>query len=1274
MTKKILLIVLLFLSFNSFAQGEANIWYFGYLAGLDFNSGSPVVINDSQMITYEGCSTISDANGKLLFYTDGYRVWNKNHQMMSNGTDLLGDSSSTQSGIIIPKPNTPGIYYIFTVPALAGPDGLRYSEVDLSLNGGLGDVTSKKNILLYTPSCEKLTAIKNAAGDGYWVLSHGFGNNSFIAYSITENGVNLTPIISNAGSIIKSSSDGDTSGSIGYLKISPNGDKVISSNRNLNVELFDFDNATGIVSNSKVIFKNNNGHYGAEFSPSGNIAYLTTGSGDLVQLDLRASNIASTATTLHTNYNNRDPHIVSALQLAPDGKIYGALYGEKYVSVINNPDVLGVGSDFVAQRLFLGNDATSISGLPQFIQSYFNVGINVLNNCLGENTAFSLSGNKAITSAIWNFGDGTTSTDINPTHTYLTDGTFTVSVTATSPGGTSSKTRDIIISKVPTATKPKDILACDNNNDGNYTFDLTIQNTAILNGQDTNLYKVNYFANNVAIPLPTAYNNKVAYQQEIITAEVSNTANGSCKNSTTFAIDVFDSPLPELAAAIADLTSCDNTSVGTDTDGRIAFDLTQRVSAILKGQLATQFSISYYKDAGFTQLIAAPTFYQNTISTETVFVKVVNKDNPDCAATTSFKIAVLALPVITTTVNLKQCDDDVDGVSIFNLEEAIAKITSNASNETISFFKTLTDAQNNTNSISNTTTYTNTVVSNDAVYVRVSNANACFRIAKLNLIVSTTQIPSSFSKSFTQCDDVASGTNTDGIATFDFSSITNQIHAIFPSGQLLDITYYKNLNDALAEKNTIADISNYSNIGYPNSQKIYVRVDSRVNNDCLGLGGYITLNVEPIPIVKSLIETQCDDNQDGLFAFDTSTIESRILNGLTNVSISYLDQNNNPLPSPLPNPFVTGSKIVKIKVTNNTVSACSYDTTVEFVVDRLPQTFPIPNSLTTFCDDEIDPVLQDGKYPFDTTAFQNTILGNQTGMIVKYYDANGNALPSPLPNPFLSATQDVKVEVINPVNQSCTATTIIPFKVNSVPTIQLTGDELVCSNLPTFTKTINAGLIDETQKTNYNYIWTLDGNLIVGENRYDLIVNKKGIYKVETRNSDGCSRTRTITVNASDKATVQIDIVDLSTENSITVLATGTGDYVFSLDDESGEYQNSNIFQNVPSGIHIVYVKDLNGCGIVPKEIAVLGIPTFFTPNQDGSNDTWNLKGVNSVFNAKTTIQIFDRYGKLLKEINPMGEGWDGTYVGQQMPATDYWYSIRLEDGRIFKGHFALKR
>ena len=1265
-----LIIACCFYSLVSFAQGEANIWYFGKNAGLDFNSGSPVALTDGQLNTQEGCATLADAGGKLLFYTDGITIYNKNHNIMVNGTGLMGHSSSTQSATIVPKPGSSTLFYVFIVDYQAHVNGFRYSVVDISLDGGLGAVTADKNVLIYTPTCEKISIVKHSNNKDFWIITHGYDNDLFYAHLLTSSGLNAVPITSKSGINVIQDSFGYNA--MGYMKISPNGSKLVLCHQFLNtVELFDFNTTTGVISNPITLMNSSAHLYGAEFSSNSNVLYVATTNGqELNQFDLTSTNIPSSKQLIATL--SFSP---GALQLGPDKKIYIAEYYESKLSVINAPDVLGVGCDLIQNSVDLGGKIC-FAGLPAFNQSFFfNSEIQFANTCLGESTQFELTTTEPVTSAIWDFGDGTTSTDINSTHTYLADGTFTVSVIATGASGNSStKTRDIVISKVPTATQPQNMLICDDNNDGFHTFDLTTQNTSILNGQDPSLYKVNYFVNNVAIALPSTYTNSVAYQQETITAEVSNIVNIDCKSSTTFIIDVFNSPLPESATAIMDLTSCDNTSVGTDNDGKIVFDLTERATTILKGQSATQFLISYYKDAGFTQGIAIPAAYQNTNATETIFVKVANKDNLTCVATTSFKIEVFALPVITAVVDLKQCDDDIDGFSIFNLEQAIAKITTNASNETIGFFTTLADAQNNTNPISNQTSYTNLTVSNDAVYVRVSNANNCFRIAKLNLIISTTQIPLNFSKTFAQCDDLASGTNTDGIAAFDFSSVTGQIQAVFPAGQLLEITYYRNLNDALAEKNTIADISNYSNIGYPNSQKVYIRVDSKLNNDCLGLGAHITLNVEPIPIAKSLVETHCDDDQDGLFAFDTSTIQSQILNGLTDVTVSYLDQNNILLSNPLPNPFVTASQIVKVKVTNNTAMGCSYDATIAFVVDDLPEAFAIPVSQTTVCDDEIDPTLQDGKYSFDTSTFQSTILGNQTGMIVNYFDANGNALTSPLPNPFATATQDVKVEVINPLNLNCIATTVIPFKVNPVPAIQLTGEELVCSDLPTFTKVINAGLLDETQKQNYTYTWTLDGNLIIGESQYDLSVNKKGVYKVETINNEGCSRTRTITVNASDKATVKVDIVDLSSENSITVLATGAGDYVFSLDDEFGEYQNNNEFTNVSAGIHTVFVKDLNGCGIVPKEVAVLGIPHYFTPNQDGYNDTWNLKGINTVFNAKTTIRIFDRYGKLIKEINPMGEGWDGTYIGQPMPSSDYWYSIQLEDGRVFKGHFALKR
>ena len=137
---------------------------------------------------------------------------------------------------------------------------------------------------------------------------------------------------------------------------------------------------------------------------------------------------------------------------------------------------------------------------------------------------------------------------------------------------------------------------------------------------------------------------------------------------------------------------------------------------------------------------------------------------------------------------------------------------------------------------------------------------------------------------------------------------------------------------------------------------------------------------------------------------------------------------------------------------------------------------------------------------------------------------------------------------------------------------------------------------------------------------------------------------------------------------------TGKGKYEYSLNEPSGPFQSSNVFTNIPSGIYDVFINDINGCGTVSKTISVIGVPKYFTPNNDGYNDFWNVKGINANFNAKSTIYIFDRYGKLLKQLIPTSEGWDGTFTGQPLPSDDYWYTIKLEDGRQTKGHFSLKR
>ena len=309
-----------------------------------------------------------------------------------------------------------------------------------------------------------------------------------------------------------------------------------------------------------------------------------------------------------------------------------------------------------------------------------------------------------------------------------------------------------------------------------------------------------------------------------------------------------------------------------------------------------------------------------------------------------------------------------------------------------------------------------------------------------------------------------------------------------------------------------------------------------------------------------------------------------------------------------------------------------------------------------------------------TTGFEDIILGGQTGMVVYYFDENNIPLQSPLPNPFVTASQNVKVIVENSINTDCTAQVILPFIITPTPKIDLEEALQIC--LPETQITISASFIDATPTSDYNYQWYFNGLILSGETNPSITVSNEGNYSVAVTNIYNCTKTKNITiVNSEIAQLVDIDIVDLSDINTVLITAIGSGDYQYALDDINGPYQVSNFFNNVPIGLHEVYIKDSNGCGIVgPVTIPVLGIPAYFTPNGDGFNDYWNVKGVSEEFNYRSIIYIFDRYGKLLKQIGTTGLGWDGTYNGQLMSSDDYWYSIQFEDGRSAKGHFALKR
>ena len=701
--------------------------------------------------------------------------------------------------------------------------------------------------------------------------------------------------------------------------------------------------------------------------------------------------------------------------------------------------------------------------------------------------------------------------------------------------------------------------------------------------------------------------------------------------------------------------------------------------------------------SGATTNTLALTSVKNSMNGYKYRVQISRIGNSCGLISNATTLQVYALPTV-NNITIVQCDDDLDAITSFNLTIKNDVISANFNNETFTYYKTVAGAntQDPSQLITNPLAFINTTPGIMTVWARVQNANSCFSVATITLKVLATQIPNTFSKSFEVCDDFldinglnnSNNSKRDGIATFNFSSVTTSIRSMLPVGNY-SITYYRNQADALSELNAITDISNYRNIGYPNTQQIWGRVDSDVDNACYGLGPFVTLTVQKLPFANPVsIPRQCDDNQDGIYVFDTSNLETTLVgtNQSFPVTVKYVDASNNPLKDsngiaitiPFPSSFSTTSQIIKAIVTNNTTLQCFDETTIQFIVDDLPEAFSLATTLTTACDDEADPLLQDGKFAFDTSSFQNTIIGTQTGMIVKYFDEGGNSLPSPLPNPFLTGTQNITATVLNPINPNCSASVILPFIVNPLPRINLNlagnDNQLVCSNIPTFFVTLTAGIQDGSPTTNYTYIWSKDGSGLPYTTP-TIIVNSKGNYTVEVSTLLGCSRTRSIKVTASDIATITtIDIVDFTDINSVTVNVSGKGLYEYSLDDPSGPYQTSNVFNNVPSGIHDVYINDINGCGTVSKTISVIGVPKFFTPNNDGFNDFWNVKGINSNFNANSTIYIFDRYGKLLKQLSPLSQGWDGTFNGVPLPSDDYWYTVKLEDGRQAKGHFSLKR
>jgi gliding motility-associated-like protein len=387
-------------------KNRYNNWHFGNKAAVDFNEEVPNANLNSSMYAESGCASISDKLGGLLFYTDGNTIWNKNHELMLNGDNLTGQPFSEQSVIIVPQPGNESVYYVFITYVAGSLNNFCYSKVNMRLDGGLGGVEySSKNILISSNVENKITATYHANCKDIWIVVHGKASALFYSYKLTNYGIVNFPVVSSIGLINNNSSF------IDQLKISSDGKKLANCiNNRWTVQLFDFNNQTGVVSNPiSIVYRARFHPLSCEFSPNSKKLYVSVYSnlyGFISQYDMSKSDSLAL---------KQSEEVITSLsggeylQLATNGKIYVSnINNYSYLGVINNPDETGLNSSFVERGIYLEGKRTYLS-LPNILQpnrcsEMPDYSVEVA--CVKNNTLYKLIGSACIDSLKWGFGNG----------------------------------------------------------------------------------------------------------------------------------------------------------------------------------------------------------------------------------------------------------------------------------------------------------------------------------------------------------------------------------------------------------------------------------------------------------------------------------------------------------------------------------------------------------------------------------------------------------------------------------------------------------------------------------------------------------------------------------------------------------------------------------------------------------------------------------------------------------------------------------------------------
>jgi gliding motility-associated-like protein len=530
---------------------------------------------------------------------------------------------------------------------------------------------------------------------------------------------------------------------------------------------------------------------------------------------------------------------------------------------------------------------------------------------------------------------------------------------------------------------------------------------------------------------------------------------------------------------------------------------------------------------------------------------------------------------------------------------------------------------------------------------------------------------------FELCDDAADGNDTNGSVNFD---LTLKNSEILGSQTGITVTYHLDPNEALNGQNAITNLNTSNRI-------IYVRLTNNVTG-CFSTTSF-NLVVKPLPIVNAVVALkQCDTDSDAITDFNLTQANIKISTDATFV-YSY---HNSPLGALNNTDFVTNEIIytasngsqVWARITN--ALGCSRIAQVNLIVSAttIPQTY---SYTINECDDYLnasDPD-NDGIDYFDLTEiepylFQQFPFGQSYTYSYYLNEADATAEQNPITNitnfrNTLPNNQTIWVRIESTLYECAGLGPFLNLVVNPLPFIDLGENFVLCIDAVTG---LGSQSINATPSTpgSYSYQWT-PTNPSGNSGLYNLTA--AGTYAVVVTNTNtGCQFTDSVSVTTSS-APASLSVV-LTTPAFSSGLATieaiatgGFGIYEYSLN--AIDWQSSPIFSGLENGSYTVYARDIQGCDLLVSDaIQTITYPNYFTPNGDGYNDTWVIR-LPSEYNG--LITIYDRYGKLIKQISSYGAGWDGTFNGITLPSTDYWFKVEYTENnqrKEFKSHFSLKR